>query len=86
MSNFVNTYFGPLSPDSCYYFLFVSIIFFIVLVLVLFSEIIYIFSILHSGKKFDYRILTKGLLILFNIFIAYFVNRLFYTMCSRSLV
>ena len=86
MSDFINNFFGPLNKDSCFYFLIMSILFFVVLVLLLFSETFYIFSTLFYGKKFDFRIFTKSIMITFNIFIAYFVNRLFYTMCSRSLV
>jgi hypothetical protein len=85
MSGFINNFFGPLNKDSCYYFLIMSILFFVVLVLVLFSEIIYIFSILFYGKKFDFTIFNKGVMIIFNLFIVYFVNRLLYTMCSTSL-
>jgi hypothetical protein len=29
--------------------------------------------------------ITSGVIILFNIFLAYFVNRLLYTMCNKSL-
>ena len=86
MSGFFDTFFGTLNKDSCYYFLFISILFFIVLVLVLVSEIIYIFSVFFNGKKFDYTLFNKGLMVTFNIFITYFVNRLLYTMCSRSLI
>ena len=86
MSGFISGFFGPLNKDSCYYFLIMSILFFVILVIILFSEIAYIFSILFYGKKFDFRIFTKATMITFNIFIAYFVNRLFYTICSRSLV
>jgi hypothetical protein len=86
MSTFFDTFLGPLNKSSCFYFLIMTIIFFVILVLLLGSEVIYIFTTLYHGKKFDYRIFTKGFLIIFNIFIAYFVNRLFYTMCSRSLV
>jgi len=86
MSSLINTFFGPLNRDSCFYFLFVSIIFFIALILVLASEILFIFSGLYSGRKFTFREFRTGILILTNIFIAYFVNRLLYTMCSKSLI
>ena len=85
MNGFINNFFGPLNKDSCFYFLIITILFFVVLVLVLFTEIMYIFSVLFYGKKFDFTIFNKGLMVTFNIFIVYFVNRLLYTMCSRSL-
>lgn len=83
--DFISNFFGPLNKDSCFYFLIITVLFFVVLVLVLFSEMIYICSVLFYGKKFDFTIFNKGVMVTFNIFIVYFVNRLLYTMCSRSL-
>jgi hypothetical protein len=85
MYHLYNTFFGPLNSDACVYFLFMSALFFVILILVLASEIIYIFSSLYSGRKFTFRDLRNGILILCNLFLAYFVNRLFYTMCAKSL-
>lgn len=82
MSDFMTNYFGPLDKSACVYFLIISVIFFITLVLVLGSEIIYLFQ---HFKQLNLRVFTNGVLVLFNIFIAYFVNRLLYTMCSKSL-
>jgi hypothetical protein len=82
----MNTFFGPLSKESCLYFLFVSIIFFIILILVLASEALYILSSLSSGKNVSLKQFINGIAILANIFIIYFVNRLLYTMCSKSLI
>jgi hypothetical protein len=82
MSSLINTFFGPLSSQSCLYFLFVSMFFFITLILVLASEILFVF---RSYNKINSKIFINGILILFNIFIAYFVNRLLYTICSKSL-
>ena len=36
-------------------------------------------------NKLNFRMITSGVIILFNIFLAYFVNRLLYTMCNKSL-
>ena len=83
MSKFMNTYFGPLSKDWCVYFLILTILFFITLVLTLIGNIVYIVKHYKSMKPIDY---ISGILILFNIFIAYFVNRLLYTMCTKSFV
>ena len=80
------TFFGPLNKDSCFYFLFISILFFIALVLVLASEVLFIFLSLYRGRKITVREFRYGLLILVNMFIVYFVNRLLYTMCSKSLI
>ena len=76
------SFFGPLDKSACVYFLIISIIFFISLILVLGSEVLYI---LQNFNKLNFRLLSSGIIILFNIFIAYFVNRLLYTMCNKSL-
>lgn len=78
----MTTYFGPLTKESCIYFLFVTMIFFGVLVFTLFGEVYWLFK---NYKMLNLRIMTSGFLLLFNVFLAYFVNRLLYTMCSKAL-
>ena len=78
----METYFGPLDKQSCVYFLFLSMIFFAVLVFAIITEFVFV---LKNFKSLNFRLITSGLLLLFNAFIAYFVNRLLYTMCSKSL-
>lgn len=82
MSDFMTTYFGPLDKQSCVYFLFLSMIFFAMLVFTLVAEALYV---IKHFKELNLRVFTSGVLLLFNSFIAYFVNRLLYTMCSKSL-
>ena len=82
MNSFMETYFGPLDKQSCVYFLFLAMIFFAVLVFTIITELIFV---IKNFKSLDFRTLTSGVLLLFNAFIAYFVNRLLYTMCSNSL-
>jgi hypothetical protein len=74
--------YGPLDKQSCMYFLFLTIVFFIVLVLTLLSEI---FFLIKNYKNITRGNIVTGLLMIINIFILYFVNRLFYNMCVRSL-
>jgi hypothetical protein len=74
--------YGPLDKSACIYFLIISVLFFISLVLLLGTEIIYI---VKNFGKLNFRTVSSGIIILFNVFIAYFVNRLLYTMCNRSL-
>ena len=76
------TYFGPLDKDSCVYFLIISIIFFVLLVIAIFGNL---FWLTKNYKQLNFKLATGGLLMIFNIFLAYFVNRLLYTMCSKSL-
>ena len=82
MSYLMSSFFGPLDKQSCIYFLFLSMIFFAVLVFAIITELLFV---IKNFKTFDFRILSSGILLLFNAFIAYFVNRLLYTMCSKSL-
>ena len=82
MSDFMTTYFGPLDKQSCVYFLLLSMIFFAVLIFTILTEIVFIFK---NFKKIDFTTVSTGILLIFNSFIAYFVNRLLYTMCSKSL-
>ena len=82
MSDLLTNFFGPLDKSACIYFFIISMIFFISLLLVLGSEIIYI---IQNFNKINFRVLSSGVIILFNLFIAYFVNRLLYTMCNKSL-
>ena len=82
MSEFMDRFFGPLSKDSCFYFLFLTMVFFALMVFALVADIFWIFK---NYKYFNIRMFTGGLLMFFNLFVAYFVNRLLYTMCTKSL-
>ena len=75
-------FFGPLDKGACVYFLIISVLFFISLVILLGAELFYL---VKNFGKLKFRNISNGLIILFNIFIAYFVNRLLYTMCNKSL-
>ncbi len=78
----MNRFFGPLSKDSCAYFLFITMIFFGLMVVAIITEFIWI---IKNYKNFNIKMFTGGLFMFFNLFLAYFVNRLLYTMCSKSL-
>lgn len=82
MSDFISNFFGPLDKTSCVYFLIIAGFFFILLVISIFANIFWLFK---NFKEFNFRVLTGGVVMLFNIFLAYFVNRLLYTMCTKSL-
>ena len=79
MSNFMTTLFGPLDKKYCVYFYFLSIILFIFLIGSTISLITLFF------KKYDKTVLFNNSFVVVNLLIAYFVNRLFYTMCVSSL-
>lgn len=82
MSDLMTSFFGPLDKSACVYFLIISVLFFISLVLLLLNEVYYI---IRNFGKLNFRAIVSGIIILFNIFIAYFVNRLLYTMCNKTL-
>ena len=81
-NDLMRTFFGPLSKDSCLYFFILTVICFVTLVFVLLTEL---YFIVMNYNKLNLKTLQHGVLILCNVFIAYFVNRLFYTMCAKSL-
>ncbi len=82
MSDLMTNIFGPLDKSACVYFLIISVLFFISLIILLGIELLYIAK---NFGKINFRILSNGLIVMFNVFVAYFVNRLLYTMCSKSL-
>jgi hypothetical protein len=82
MSDLVSKFFGPLDKGSCIYFLIICGLFFISLIIVLMSELFYVIT---NFNKLTLRNISSGVIVLFNVFIAYFVNRLLYTMCTKSL-
>jgi hypothetical protein len=79
MSDFMTTLFGPLDKKYCIYFYFLSIILYVFFVVSGISLIALFF------KKFDKTVLFNNAFVLINLLIAYFVNRLFYTICVSSL-
>ena len=43
MSDFMNTYFGPLNKEWCNYFLFISMFMFALLIIAIFTEAVFSF-------------------------------------------
>jgi len=82
MANLHHLFFGPLDKGACIYFYILSFAFLLALLLLLIKEAIYI---VKNYKTINSKIVINGILITFNIFIAYFVNRLMYTICNNSL-
>ena len=82
MSNFMTNLFGPLNKEWCNYFLYISMFMYVVFIVVIFSEVAFVF---RHYKTLDSRSIIHGLFMLVNAFLAYMVNRLLYTMCVKSL-
>lgn len=83
MNDLLYMIFGPLHKDSCIYFLLLSIFFFSLLFFTFMIEIVYLF---RNIKSLSIRHFFNAFLISFNLLLGYFVNRLLYTMCSKSLI
>jgi hypothetical protein len=83
MLEFLHTFFTPLNKESCIYFLVLSMVFFAILIFALFADV---YFMIKNFKILNFRFIQGGILILFNLFVAYFVNRLLYTMCVKSLI
>jgi len=82
MTKLLSNLFGPLHKNSCVYFLIITVIFFVTLVIIVINELFYLLSNINRLK---FRMITTTVIVSFNIFIAYFVNRLLYSMCIKSL-
>ncbi len=82
MTDFMTTLFSPLNKEWCNYFLFISMIMYIIFILAIFTEVVFIFN---HFKTLNFRTIMNGFLMLINAFLAYMVNRLLYSMCVKSL-
>jgi hypothetical protein len=81
MNDFMNYFFGPLSKEYCLYYYFLAVISGIIFALTAFSFII----VIIKSKKIKAGIWLGMFNTLLSIFIGYFVSRLLYTMCVKSL-
>ncbi len=82
MSQLMARFFGPLDSGSCVYFFIIAFIFFVLLIITLFGQL---YVLIKDYKQINFKVISGGVIMLFNLFIAYFVNRLLYTMCTKSL-
>jgi len=80
--NSLNDLFTPLDKKYCDYFYYLSVItycFFIFMVLSL------IWGLIFHYKKFDLYVCLNSISLIISTFLSYFVNRLMYSMCVKSL-
>ena len=82
MASFMDTYFGPLPREYCMYFYYMAVIFgflfaFNVAGLAIFA--------VTSFRRVNSRLMFNAFVILLNLFLAYIVNRLLYTMCVKAI-
>ena len=81
MNNLMDYFFGPLSKEYCVYYYVMSVISAIVFAVTLVS---FIFTLSKTKQiKFSTILFMSNFLV--STFIGYFVSRLLYSMCIRSL-
>lgn len=83
MSDLISIFFGPLNKPACGYFLLLSILFFIALIVLLFVQTSYI---IKNYKKLPFTMFLLSAVPLFHVFLGYYVTRLLHTMCTKTLV
>ena len=81
MSNILSLITGPLDKKACVYFFITTIFFFVVFVVAVCTNI---FVLIKNRKSLSFSNIIGGLYMMFMLFIAYFVNRLMYTVCNKS--
>jgi hypothetical protein len=81
-SNFISRFFEPLPKGWCNYFYYFSVFFFIVFVSSLASMIV---NMVIKFKQINIYTILNWSIILLNSFVGYLVNRIFYSMCIKSL-
>ena len=74
--------FTPLDKKYCNYFYYISVITYCVFI---FLVLFFVWSLVFHYKKIDLYICLNTISIIINTFLAYFVNRLMYSMCVKSL-
>lgn len=77
----MNYYFGPLSREYCVYFYYLSVIFGLMFA---FTAMSAIYVMMFHSRKVNKMFIVNTVLVLSNLFLGYFANRLLNTMCVRS--
>ena len=62
MSGLMSNYFGALDKSSCVYFLIISVLFFVLLVIATLTQLLWI---VKNFKQLNFRILSKIMIIFF---------------------
>jgi hypothetical protein len=80
MSDFMNTVFGPLSGEYCLYFFYLSIFSFFLFTITIVAGVV---MGLRRDKSFGFYVSLVGASLIY--LVTYFVNRLMFSICSKSL-
>jgi hypothetical protein len=81
MNDLMNYFFGPLPKEYCLYYYFLAVISAVIFILTFLSFVILVIK----SKKIKAGMWLGMFNTLLSIFIGYFVSRLLYTMCVKSL-
>jgi hypothetical protein len=82
MSDLLANLLKPLDKRSCLYFYVLSAFFLFIFIILILGGIVYL---VRKRGQISYIAGLHGVILFFNAFLAYFINRLFYSMCARSL-
>jgi hypothetical protein len=74
--------FTPLDKKYCNYFYYLSVITYFVFIFMVLSLI---YGLVFHSKKIDLYIRLNSISVIISTFLMYFVNRLMYSMCVKSL-
>ena len=80
--SFINSITGPLDKNACVLYYGFTLFFFLLLLLAFISHMYILFK---NPKLVDMNHIVSIIVMLFNIFLAYFSNRLLYTICNKAL-
>jgi hypothetical protein len=78
MNEMMDYLFGPIGKEYCMYFYFLSIFAYILFIMAL-------VSVMMMAMKGKVKNMLNAFLVVFQPFLLYFVNRMFYSMCVNSL-
>jgi hypothetical protein len=77
-----NDLFSPLDKKYCYYFYYLSVISYFIFV---FATLSFVWSLMFHYNKLNLHITLNLISVIISTFLAYFVNRLMYSICLKSL-
>jgi hypothetical protein len=80
--NFFDSITGPLDKNACVLYYAWTMFFFILLII---AFVTHMYLLFKNSKIIDMNHIISIVIMLFNIFLAYFSNRLLYTICNKSL-
>jgi hypothetical protein len=81
--NYFKELFTPLVDKKyCNYFYYLSVISYFIFIFIVLS---FVLMVLFHSKKLNLYIISNFISIIISVFLMYFVNRLMYSMCVKSL-